>query len=110
MPPRFPLCVPQVRPVETGSVALSQVVTEEQLVERSEAFENAVTGRDRTSLQASVCWRSWCSCGCCEWCWRVFLLYGCLLGCEAACAVEKMLLTAAGHALASYTSLSLSLT
>lgn len=39
--------------METGSVALSQVVTEEQLVERSEAFENAVTGRDRASLQAS---------------------------------------------------------
>lgn len=42
-------------------MALSQVVTEEQLVERSEAFENAVTGRDRTSLQASPvvgCWRA----------------------------------------------------
>jgi hypothetical protein len=52
------LRVLQVRPVETGSVALSQVVTEEQLVERSEAFENAVTGRDRTALQASSRWQS----------------------------------------------------
>ncbi len=48
-----PCCMLQVRPMETGSVALSQVVTEEQLVERSEAFENAVTGRDRSALQAS---------------------------------------------------------
>lgn len=41
----------QVRPVETGAVALSQVVTEQQLVEHSEAFENAIAGRDRAALQ-----------------------------------------------------------
>lgn len=41
----------QVRPVDTGAVALSQVVTEQQLVEHSEAFENAIVGRDRAALQ-----------------------------------------------------------
>lgn len=41
----------QVRPVDTGAVALSQVVTEQQLVEHSEAFENAIVGRDRMALQ-----------------------------------------------------------
>jgi hypothetical protein len=32
-------------------VALSQVVTEQQLVEHSEAFENAIVGQDRAALQ-----------------------------------------------------------
>lgn len=41
----------QVRPVETGTVNITQVVTEHQLVEHSEAFENAIAGRDRTALQ-----------------------------------------------------------
>lgn len=44
----------QVRPADTGSVSLSQVVTEEQLVEQSEAFENAVAGRDRAALQVGL--------------------------------------------------------
>lgn len=41
----------QVRPVETGTVNITQVVTEHQLVEHSEAFENAIAGRDRSALQ-----------------------------------------------------------
>ena len=41
----------QVRAVETGSVALSQVVTEQQLVEHSESFEHAIAGKDRAALQ-----------------------------------------------------------
>jgi hypothetical protein len=44
----------QVRPADTGSVSLSQVVTEEQLVEQSEAFENAVAGHDRAALQVGL--------------------------------------------------------
>lgn len=47
------VCCLQVRAVDTGSVALSQVVTEQQLVEHSEAFENAIAGRDRAALQVS---------------------------------------------------------
>jgi len=34
-------------------VTLSQVVTEQQLVEHSEAFEHAIAGRDRSALQVS---------------------------------------------------------
>eukprot|EP00775_Hariotina_reticulata_P008692 gene8692-8873_t len=41
----------QVRPVESATVTLSQVVTEHQLVEHSEAFEAAISGRDRAALQ-----------------------------------------------------------
>lgn len=39
--------------MDTGAVALSQVVTEQQLVEHSESFENAIAGRDRAALQVS---------------------------------------------------------
>jgi hypothetical protein len=43
----------QVRSVDTGAVALSQVVTEQQLVEHSESFESAIAGRDRAALQVT---------------------------------------------------------
>lgn len=39
-------------------MTLSQVVTEQQLVEHSEAFEHAIAGRDRAALQVSSTWSS----------------------------------------------------
>ncbi|KAF6262154.1 hypothetical protein COO60DRAFT_1470516 [Scenedesmus sp. NREL 46B-D3] len=41
----------QVRPVDSGAITITQVVTEQKLVEHSEAFEAAVSGRDRAALQ-----------------------------------------------------------
>ncbi|KAF8071322.1 SEC31B [Scenedesmus sp. PABB004] len=49
----------QVRPVDTGTISVTQVVTEHELVAHSEAFESAVAGRDRAALQVLAPRRRW---------------------------------------------------
>ncbi|PRW34057.1 transport SEC31-like protein B isoform A [Chlorella sorokiniana] len=44
--------LPTGEAVETGSVTVSQVLTEPELVQRSEAFEQAVAGSDRDALRS----------------------------------------------------------
>ncbi|KAL4425258.1 hypothetical protein ABPG75_009274 [Micractinium tetrahymenae] len=44
--------LPTGETVSTGSVAISQVMTEPELVQRSEAFEQAIQGGDREALNA----------------------------------------------------------